>query len=39
MGGLSKGDGWLHKLVARLFAMAALWIQIQTNLKNTKWAT
>jgi hypothetical protein len=27
------------KLVARLLAMAALWVRIQTSLKNTKWAT
>jgi hypothetical protein len=26
-------------LVARLLATAALWIRIQTSLKNTKWAT
>jgi hypothetical protein len=28
-----------YKLVARLLAKAALWVQIQTSLKNTKWAT
>jgi hypothetical protein len=27
------------KLVARLLATAALWVQIQTSLKNKKWAT
>jgi hypothetical protein len=27
------------KLEARLLAMAALWVRIQTSLKNTKWAT
>jgi hypothetical protein len=30
---------WVAKLVARLFAMAALWFRIQTSLKNTKSAT
>jgi hypothetical protein len=30
---------WVAKLVARLFAMAALWVRIQTLLKTTKWAT
>ncbi len=41
-----KGDGWLSKevgevtkFVARLVATAALWVRIQTSLKNTKWAT
>jgi hypothetical protein len=29
----------MAKLVARLLAMAALWVRIQTSLKNTKWAT
>jgi hypothetical protein len=39
------GDGWLSlgrwvaKLGARLLATAALWVQIQTSFKNTKWAT
>ncbi len=27
---------WVAKLVARLLAPAALWVQIQTSLKNTK---
>jgi hypothetical protein len=27
------------KLVVRLLATAALWVRIQTSLKNTKWAT
>jgi hypothetical protein len=27
------------KLVARLLATAALWVRLQTSLKNTKWAT
>ncbi len=27
------------KFVARLLATAALWVRIQTLLKNTKWAT
>ncbi len=27
------------ELVARLLATAALWVRIQTSLKNTKWAT
>ncbi len=31
---------WVAKLVvARLLATAALWVRIQTCLKNTKWAT
>ncbi len=46
-----KGDGWLWrvmaglggrwmaKFVAQLLAAAALWVRIQTSLKNTKWAT
>jgi hypothetical protein len=29
---------WMVKLVERLLATAALWVQIQTSLKNTKWA-
>jgi steroid 5-alpha reductase family enzyme len=28
---------WVAKLVACLLAMAALWVRIQTSLKNTKW--
>ncbi len=36
MGGFREiGD----RLVARLLATAALWVRIQTSLKNTKWAT
>ncbi len=31
--------GWVAKLVAHPFAMAALWVRIQTSLNNTKWAT
>ncbi len=31
--------GSLAKLAARLLATAALWVQIQTYLKDTKWAT
>ncbi len=27
---------WMAKLVERLLATAALWVQIQTSLKNTK---
>ena len=30
---------WVAKLVARLLATAALWVRIQTSLRNTKWAT
>ncbi len=30
---------WVAKLLARLLGMAALWVRIQTSLKNTKWAT
>ncbi len=29
----------MAKLVARPLATAALWVRIQTYLKNTKWAT
>jgi hypothetical protein len=29
----------MAKLVAYLLATAALWVRIQTSLKNTKWAT
>jgi hypothetical protein len=29
---------WMATLVARLLATAALWVLIQTSLKNTKWA-
>jgi hypothetical protein len=34
-----EGGRWLDKLVARPLATAALWVRIQTYLKNTKWAT
>ncbi len=30
---------WVTKLIARLLDTAALWVRIQTSLKNTKWAT
>jgi hypothetical protein len=30
---------WVAKLAAHLLATATLWVQIQTFLKNTKWAT
>ncbi len=33
------GGRWVATLVARLFAAAALWVRIQTSLKNTKRAT
>jgi hypothetical protein len=38
------GDGWLFRgwvanLVERLLAKAALWVRIQTSLKNAKWPT
>ncbi len=33
-----QGNGWLS-LVARRLTTAALWVRIQTTLKNTKWAT
>jgi hypothetical protein len=29
----------VDELVARLLASAAVWVRIQTSLKNTKWAT
>ncbi len=32
-------EGWVAKSVARQLATAALWVQIQTSLKNHKWAT
>ncbi len=39
-GWLSLGDRWLKKQVGSApFATAALWVRIQTYLKNTKWAT
>jgi hypothetical protein len=31
-------ERWVAKLVARLLATAALWVRIQTSLKNTNWA-
>jgi hypothetical protein len=30
---------WVAKLEAHLLATAALWVQIQTSLKNRKWST
>ncbi len=33
---MAKSGRWVAKLVARLLAKAALWVQIQTSLKNTK---
>ncbi len=35
----AKFGKWVAKLVARLLAMAALWVRMQTSFKNTKWAT
>jgi hypothetical protein len=35
----STGNSWMAKLVALLLATAALWVRIQTTLKNSKWAT
>jgi hypothetical protein len=32
-------EGWVAKTVTRQLAMAALWVRIQTSLKNHKWAT
>ncbi len=32
-------EGWVAKSVARQLATAALWVRIQTSLKNHKWAT
>ena len=32
-------EGWVAKLVARQLATAALWVRIQTSLKDPKWAT
>ncbi len=32
-------QGWVAKSVARQLAAAALWVRIQTSLKNHKWAT
>jgi hypothetical protein len=31
--------GWVAKSVARQLATVALWVRIQTSLKNHKWAT
>ncbi len=39
LGGLLGRCVAIAKLVARLLAAAALWVRIQTSLKNTKWAT
>ncbi len=41
---VAKSGGWVAKLreigkVARLLETAAPWVQIQTSLKNSKWAT
>jgi hypothetical protein len=36
---VTKFGRWVAKLVARLLAMADLWVRIQTSFKNTKWAT
>ncbi len=30
---------WMAKMVARQLATAALWVRIQTSLKNAKWST
>jgi hypothetical protein len=32
-------EGWVAKSVARHLTTAALWVRIQTSLKNHKWAT
>ncbi len=32
-------EEWVAKSVARQLATAALWVRIQTSLKNHKWAT
>ncbi len=37
--GWLSGGRWVAKLVERLYAAAALWVRIQTSLKNTEWAT
>jgi hypothetical protein len=36
---MAKFGRWVAKMVARLLATAALWVRMQTSLKNTKWAT
>jgi hypothetical protein len=36
---VAKAGRLVAKLVAPLLATAALWVRIQTSLKNTKWAT
>ncbi len=40
---MSRPGRWKAKLIARLLATAALWVRIQTSiknsLKNTKWPT
>jgi hypothetical protein len=38
-GWVAKSEGWVAKSVARQLATAALWVRIQTSLKNKKWAT
>jgi hypothetical protein len=38
-GWVAKLEGWVAKSVARQLATAALWVRIQTSLKNHKWAT
>jgi hypothetical protein len=37
-GWVAKWEGWVAKSVARQLATAALWVRIQTSLKNHKWA-
>ncbi len=36
---VAKLGRWVAKLVPSLLATVALWVRIQTSLKNTKWAT
>jgi hypothetical protein len=36
---VTKLGRWVAKLIARMLAMAALYVRIRTSLKNIKWAT
>ncbi len=38
-GWVAKIEGWVAKSVARQLATSALWVRIQTSLKNHQWAT
>ena len=38
LGCVARSLGWVAKSVARQLATAALWVRIQTSLKNHDWA-